>query len=65
MHAQIRDNPCWPWQSSKIDNQRSEAINNVVKEEGKRKGTDQINIHELIEERVVEDQRDELIKAIG
>ena len=50
---------------NKFDNQRSEAINNVVKEEGMRKATDQVHIHELIEERVVEDQRDELIKAIG
>lgn len=40
-------------------------MNNVVKEEAIRKETDQIHIHELIEERVVEDQRDELIKAIG
>ena len=50
---------------NKFDNQRSESMNNVVKEEAMRKETDQIHIHELIEERVVEDQRDELIKAIG
>ena len=30
-----------------------------------RKGTDQSHIHELIEEKVVEDQRDELIKGIA
>ena len=39
-------------------------MNNVAKEEGMRKETDQVHIHELIEERVVEDQRNELVKAI-
>jgi len=49
-----------PWESmlalailqNKFDNKRSKAINNVVKEEGRRKGTNQIHIHKLIEERV-------------
>lgn len=59
IHAGLSNPP------NKFDNQRSEAINNVVKEEGMRKGTDQIHIHELIEERVIEDQRDGLIKVIG
>ena len=49
---------------NKYDNQRSEAMNNVVKEEAMRKETDQVHIHELIEERVVEDQKNEMIKAI-
>ena len=40
-------------------------MNNVVKEEAMRKETDQVHIHELIEERVVEDQKNEMIKAIA
>ena len=33
---------------NKFDNQRSKAINKVVKEEGMRKGTDQMHVHDLL-----------------
>ena len=52
-------NPPNKWQ-----NQRKEACNNVIKEEISRQKTDQVTIHELIENRVVQPHLDELVKAI-
>ena len=52
-------NPPTKWQ-----NQRTESINNVIKEEIKRQSTDQVTIHELIESRVIQPHLDELVKAI-
>ena len=52
-------NPPNKWQ-----NQRTEAINNVIKEEINRQQTDQVTIHELIENRIVQPHLDELVKAI-
>ncbi|CAH3139809.1 unnamed protein product, partial [Pocillopora meandrina] len=52
-------NPPNKWQ-----NQRTEAYNNVIKEEISRQKTDQVTIHDLIEKRVVQPHLDELVKAI-
>ena len=52
-------NPPNKWQ-----NQTTEACNNVIKEEISRQKTDQVTIHELIENRVVQPHLDELVKAI-
>ena len=52
-------NPPNKWQ-----NLRTEAYNNVIKEEISRQKTDQVTIHDLIEKRVVQPHLDELVKAI-
>ena len=49
---------------NKWDNQRTEAMNNVLKEEMERQVTDQASIHELIEKRVIKQQESEYKKAI-
>lgn len=52
-------NPPNKWQ-----NQRTESINNIIKEEINRQSTDQVTIHELIETHVIQPHLDELVKAI-
>ena len=52
-------NPPNKWQ-----NQRTEAYNNVLKEEISRQKTDQVTTHDLIEKHVVQHHLDKLVKAI-
>lgn len=51
---------------NKYDNQRCESFNTSVKDNIQRKKVDQVVmiIHEVMEERVVESQKEELIKSI-
>lgn len=46
------------------DNQRTEAINNVIKEEADHQVSDQAAIHEILEARVIKQQESEYVKAI-
>ena len=49
---------------NKFDNQRNEAFNTTIKEEARRCHIDQVTIHELVEEKIVKVEREELTKAI-
>jgi len=49
---------------NKYQNQRSEALNTVIKEEAKKEAVDQASIHEIVEKWIVDVQREELVKAI-
>ena len=49
---------------NKYSNQRSESFNSVLKEVAGRTQVDQVHIHEVTEERVVNAQSEELVKAI-
>ena len=49
---------------NKWDNQRTEAMNNVIKEEADHQVCDQAAIHEIPEERVIKQQESEYVIAI-
>ena len=49
---------------NKWDNQRTESLNNVIKEASDNQVTDQATIHEILESEVVQQQENEYIKAI-
>ena len=49
---------------NKWDNQRTESINNVIKEAADNHVTDQATIHEILETQVIQQQENEYIKAI-
>ena len=49
---------------NKWDNQRTELINNVIKEEAHHQVSDQAAIHEILEAPVIKQQESEYIKAI-
>ena len=49
---------------NKYDNQRAEALNNVLKEETGRVKVDQVALHELVEANIVDQQFQELSKAL-
>lgn len=49
---------------NKWDNQRTEVMNNVIKEEADYQVSDQAAIHEILEARVIQQQENEYIKAI-
>lgn len=49
---------------NKWDNQRTEAINNVINEEADHQVSDQAAIHEILEARVIKQQESEYVKAI-
>ena len=49
---------------NKWDNQRTESINIVVKEEADHQVSDQVAIHEILEARVIKQQESEYVKAI-
>lgn len=49
---------------NKWSNQRTESMNNVLKEANENQVSDQVNIHEVIEARVVKQQESEYVKAI-
>ena len=50
--------------ANKFTTQRSEAMNKVIKDELGHQTTDLITLHEIIEKRIVHQQRSELTKAI-
>ena len=49
---------------NKWSNQRTEAMNNVIKEANNNQISDQVTIHEVIEGQVIKQQQNEYIKAI-
>ncbi len=49
---------------NKYDNNRCESFNNVLKDATKRSDIDQVEIHALVENKIVKDQQAELAKAI-
>lgn len=49
---------------NKWDNQRTESINSVIKEEADHQVSDQAAIHEILEARVIKQQESEYVKAI-
>ena len=49
---------------NKWDNQRTESLNNVIKEAAENQITDQATIHEILEAEVIQQQEQEYIKAI-
>ena len=49
---------------NKWDNQRTESLNNVIKEAAENQVTDQASIHETLESEVIQQQENEYIKAI-
>lgn len=49
---------------NKWDNQRTESINNIIKESADNHVTDQATIHEILETQVIQQQENEYIKAI-
>lgn len=49
---------------NKWDNQRTESLNNVIKEAAENQVTDQATIHEILEAEVIQQQEQEYIKAI-
>ncbi|KXJ18326.1 High affinity nerve growth factor receptor, partial [Exaiptasia diaphana] len=49
---------------NKWSNQRTESINNIIKEANHNQVCDQVQIHEVIESRVIKQQEHEYIKAI-
>lgn len=49
---------------NKWSNQRTESMNNVIKEANENQISDQVKIHEVIESRVFKQQENEYIKAL-
>lgn len=49
---------------NKWDNQRTESLNNVIKEAAENQVTDQATIHEILDAEVIQQQEQEYIKAI-
>ena len=49
---------------NKWDNQRTESVNNIIKEAADNHVTDQATIHEILESQVIQQQENEYIKAI-
>ncbi|KAJ7391193.1 hypothetical protein OS493_019324 [Desmophyllum pertusum] len=49
---------------NKWDNQRTESLNNVIKEAAENQVTDQASIHETLESEVFQQQENEYVKAI-
>ena len=49
---------------NKWDNQRTESLNNIIKEAADNHVTDQATIHEILETQVIKQQENEYIKAI-
>ena len=49
---------------NKWDNQRTESINNIIKEAADNHVTDQATIHKILETQVIKQQENEYIKAI-
>ena len=49
---------------NKWSNQRTESMNNVIKEANQNQISDQVGIHEVIEKNVIRQQENEYIKAI-
>ena len=49
---------------NQYDNQRSEAFNRTLKVEAKKAPVDQVMIHDVVDERIVQREKEELTKAI-